>query len=158
MKLPFRTGFLTRLLLVGFFVALAAQPLMGGLGKLNIHDPAATFRDDPPALTQEAMAHILHGDARGGGHFYGTGKPCKSEFPADWDEIRIRQRVSAIAANDNLPWQDQQNGYRVAEATEGSLRIRVVVDPARNAVVTAYPVNVRRNPCPAANDNHAPVD
>ena len=97
--------------------------------------------------------HILYGDAEGGGHKYGTNKPCKSEFPASWDDAKIISTIEKIAANDNNKWIKQKNGYYVHEENEGKIRIRVVMSRNKKYVVTAYPVNVPRNPCPAANDN-----
>jgi len=57
---------------------------------------------DEPLLTKQSETHILYGDDRGGGHLHGTGKPCKSEFPADWDNQEVINNVKTIAANDNL--------------------------------------------------------
>jgi len=37
-------------------------------------------------ISPQRREHILHGDATGGGHMHGAGKPCKSEFPEHWDE------------------------------------------------------------------------
>lgn len=105
-----------------------------------------------PTLTVQAEQHILHGDKRGGGHLHGTGKACKSEFPADWDAGEVVAHVKTIAANDNLGWERQDNGYYVAEQTVEGTRVRVVLNRDRSGIVTAYPTNVRRNPCPA-NDN-----
>lgn len=107
-----------------------------------------------PVLTAEAEQHILYGDRRGGGHLHGTGVPCKSEFPADWDADEVIDRVQAIAANDNLAWEKQDNGYYVAEQLVDATRVRVVLDRDRMGIVTAYPTGVKRNPCSrAANDN-----
>lgn len=108
----------------------------------------------PVSIPETARTHILYGDARGGGHMAGVGKPCKSEFPKDWSAEEIIQNVSAIAANDNLDWRRQKNGYDVAEDFIDDVKVRVVVNARKDEVVTAYPVNMRRNPCPAAaNDN-----
>lgn len=104
-------------------------------------------------LTPEHAQHILYGDERGGGHLHGVSKPCKSEFPQDWDAEKITTTAERIAANDNLNWEAQHNGYYVAESNEGDVRVRVVLGPQRQHIITAYPVNVERNPCPA-NDNN----
>lgn len=103
-------------------------------------------------ISEQRRQHILFGDATGGGHMHGVGKPCKSEFPKHWDEGTILKEVELIAANDNLNWEQQRNGYYVTEQKVGTLNVRVV--KARNGedVITAYPTNVQRNPCPA-NDN-----
>ncbi len=103
-------------------------------------------------LSEERAAHILHGDGRGGGHLYGTGVPCKSEFPQDWDEARILSVTQRMAANDNLDWEQQGNGYFVAEEIQDGVKVRVVIDGQKRNIITSYPTNVPRNPCPA-NDN-----
>ncbi|MCB1783784.1 MAG: EndoU domain-containing protein [Alphaproteobacteria bacterium] len=108
-----------------------------------------------PVLSQKAVQHILYGDARGGGHKYGQNAPCKSEFPASWDEVRIKATVQKLAANDNADWARQANGYFVSEQMDSGVKVRVVLNRAKDEVVTAYPVNVPRNPCPA-NDNAKP--
>ena len=105
-------------------------------------------------ISPQRREHILHGDATGGGHMHGAGKPCKSEFPEHWDEDTIIKEVELIAANDNLAWQQQRNGYYVTEQKVGSLKVRVVKGRNGKDVITAYPTNVKRNPCPRhANDN-----
>lgn len=110
-----------------------------------------------PHLTAARLRHITTGDATGGGHLYGVRKPCKSEFPADWTTDKIARDIPVLAANDNLQWNPSRNGYVTTEVhSADGLRIRIVVDPSDNEIVTAYPVNVRRNPCPAANDNFTP--
>jgi len=104
------------------------------------------------AISPQRRTHILYGDATGGGHLFGTGKPCKSEFPKHWDEETIIKEVDLIAANDNLNWEQQRNGYYVTEQKVGTVNVRVVKGRKNEQVITAYPTNVPRNPCPA-NDN-----
>lgn len=101
------------------------------------------------AITPERRAHILYGDATGGGHLYGTGAPCKSEFPKTWSEDTIIKEVEVIAANDNLNWEQQRNGYYVTEQNVGTVKLRVVKGRDNEKVITAYPTNTGRNPCPA---------
>lgn len=103
-------------------------------------------------LSDHRAQHILYGDARGGGHKYGIGAPCKSEFPRDWDEGRILDVTKRIAANDNLNWREEYNGYYVTETMEDDVRVRVVLGREKRKIITAYPTNMPRNPCPA-NDN-----
>ena len=103
-------------------------------------------------IPPERRVHILYGDATGGGHKFGAGKPCKSEFPKHWDEKTIIKEVELIAANDNLNWEQQRNGYYVTEQKVGTVKLRVVKDRDNKQVITAYPTNMPRNPCPA-NDN-----
>ncbi len=155
-----------------FAIALAAVivvPMsLGGLGKLDQTDPLQLAKllnppapapqkqgaanDNDPVITAARRTHILHGDRSGGGHLYGTGKPCKSEFPAYWNAQKIITTVEEAAANDNIPWKRQDNGYYVADIMSDNLRIRIVLNEQQDEVITAYPVNVARNPCPA-NDN-----
>lgn len=110
----------------------------------------------PVDISPQREKHILYGDATGGGHRHGVGKPCKSEFPADWDDARIIDTIERLAANDNLFWKQEPNGYHTAEQSVDGVRIRVVMDKHKAQVITGYPVDVRRNPCPTrapANDN-----
>lgn len=87
---------------------------------------------------------------------HGTGKACKSEFPEDWDEEKIISSVKLVAANDNLKWTQEKNGYFVAQANQDGVVVRVVLDREKDDIITAYPLNVQRNPCPRnpANDNY----
>lgn len=111
--------------------------------------------EDKFTLSHRAKTHILYGDRSGGGHMHGIGKPCKSEFPQDWDKDEIIQTVEKIAANDNLNWRKQDNGYYVTNKREDGLKIRVVLSRDKTEVITAYPLNVERNYCPkTANDNY----
>src|SRR5690606_11028243 len=66
-------------------------------------------------VSAQTRRHILYGDRRGGGHFHTADKPCKTEFPAFWTEDRIIKAIKRIAANDNLPWRRESNGYKVVE-------------------------------------------
>lgn len=112
---------------------------------------------DTVAVSEQARTHILYGDKRGGGHKAGIGKPCKSEFPATWADDDIIDTIRIMAANDNLKWRKQENGYYITEDSIDGIRVRVVLDRERDDVVTAYPLNVKRNACPArkpANDNY----
>lgn len=152
--LPFRAGYLTRLVVIILAVIVMANPMMGGLAKININDPLSSFQDEDIVLTDARLQHILYGDRSGGGHLHGVGKPCKSEFPASWDAPKIESVVKNIAANDNIAWKQQDNGYEVTTVRVENVSVRVVIDPAKHQVVTAYPVNGQRNACPAAaNDN-----
>lgn len=101
-----------------------------------------------PVLNPEQEDHILQN------HLAGKGIPCKSEFPAAWDEDHVVQTVQLLAANDNADWRVEGNGYRVSEQMSDGVEVRVVVDASNNEIITAYPLNVTRNPCEApANDN-----
>lgn len=105
-------------------------------------------------LSEERIEHILYGDQTGGGHKHGVNKPCKSEFPASWSDQKIIETVNTIAANDNTNWKQQENGYMVSDTKIENFKIRVVLDPEEPEIITAYPTNVRRNPCTPANDNN----
>lgn len=105
-----------------------------------------------PVITGLRRTHILYGDQSGGGHLHGAGKPCKSEFPAGWSAEKIIGTVERAAANDNIPWQLQDNGYYAGDVMADNIRMRIVLNADKSEVVTAYPLNVQRNPCPE-NDN-----
>lgn len=103
-------------------------------------------------ITEQRKIHILYGDQTGGGHLHGIGKPCKSEFPESWSKEKIIREISLAAANDNIDWELQSNGYHVGETYIDKIKLRVVKDRYNRKVITAYPLNTGRNPCPA-NDN-----
>ena len=98
-------------------------------------------------LSEQAKKHILYGTRGGGGHKYGVGKACKSEFPQDWNDGKILSTVEKIAANDNLNWKKQSNGYYVADEMVQGVKVRVVLNGNKSSVVTAYPLNGKRNAC-----------
>lgn len=127
---------------------LAVAALSTGIGGWKLSDvKTALGIESAPEISEQAQAHILHGDKAGGGHLHGTGKPCKSEFPASWDEHDILDNVRKVAANDNLPWKKEKNGYHVATQTIDDVRVRVVLDEDKDGVVTAYPLNGKMNAC-----------
>ena len=149
-KIKSRYLYLAALILLGLsicFIAIISQSDISVGSKKRADAQAHLVRK--VIITKQRKTHILYGDKTGGGHLYGLGKPCKSEFPEDWDEEEILDTVKRIAANDNLPWEQQDNGYYVAESNEGQTRVRVVLGPQKQKIITAYPTNVQRNPCPA---------
>lgn len=142
-------------------ITLALIALGTGLFYTGDASLSSKQQTNPLVVSERAATHILYGDHRGGGHKHGVGQPCKSEFPANWNNQKIIEEVQAIAANDNLKWRRQDNGYWVTERTVDGIRVRVVQNKERDDVITAYPVNVTRNPCPSragapANDNINP--
>lgn len=145
--------------LKGIFLILLLFLVGGGLSFLQAYTPHSDSASPPRiVLSEKARVHILYGDQQGGGHKYGMGKACKSEFPASWDDATIIETVEQIAANDNLKWRRQDNGYMVTERNIDKVRVRVVRNRGGDNVITAYPVNTKRNPCPnragmPANDN-----
>ena len=156
-----RDRYLRRLTLIAVCIIAGAHLLLLLLGQVNPFHPVADIQQkiasvtaiDDPTLTSARLRHITDGDARGGGHLHGTGAPCKSEFPASWTREKIARDIPLLAANDNLNWKESRNGYVIADTvTADGLKVRIVVDPQDNEIVTAYPTNVARNPCPA-NDN-----
>lgn len=150
-----RDRFIKRLFMFAFAAVLILPAMLKQLGSINPFDPLGKTRPAQEiTMSEKRKIHILYGDETGGGHLYGVGKPCASEFPANWRKEDVVERV-LTHANDNLDWKQQQNGKYVAETMDGSIRIRIVLDSSRNEVVTAYPVNVPRNPCGnrPANDN-----
>ncbi len=139
-------------LMIAVFIFLASG---GRLPQLAPAEPSAetsqealiTTTPNQITLTPERAQHILYGDATGGGHIYGANKPCKSEFPQDWDADEIIDTVTHIAANDNLPWQQESNGYYTAETTHENVKVRVVLGAEKKNIITAYPLNTSRNAC-----------
>jgi hypothetical protein len=132
----YRRFFITVLALLGIMVMVV------NYARDQTKLPAPT-----PRLSDQRITHILYGDKTGGGHLHGVGKPCKSEFPADWSAEDIINTIRTQAANDNINWRKGDNGYHAGEVTVNNLRVRIVLDREMDDVVTAYPVNVKRNAC-----------
>lgn len=134
------------------FIVLCGALLLGLLSAYLSNDPDP--QDEPfiatqivPILTAAREQHILYGDAKGGGHHHTANRPCKSEFPEDWSEEAIISTVKKLAANDNAHWQKEDNGYYVSEQKYQTLKLRIVLNQSRERIITAYPTNVKRNPC-----------
>lgn len=87
--------------------------------------------------------HILDGDATGGGHRPGTGKPGKSEFPQNWSDDKIMHEISDVATDPTSVVRPTRGGRTISEGTRDGVRIRVIQD--RNGdIVSGYPTNVQR--------------
>ena len=76
----------------------------------------------------------------------------KSKFPAAWSEKKIMHLVSDIATDPKLNWV-QQTGKAgnlftksgkpsrfVVEGTRNNTNIRVVIEPAGEGIITAFPI------------------
>jgi len=154
----FRDRFLKRLFTLGFVLVIGLPMVLGQLSKINPMNPVTSLNSltssKGPTLSYARRQHILFGDDHGGGgHLHGINRPCKSEFPANWSEDDVINAVKADAANDNLNWQQQGNGYYVADANDHGVKIRIVLNRDKSEIITAYPLNTPRNACNAANDN-----
>jgi Bacterial EndoU nuclease len=104
---------------------------------------------DSLRLPPERTAHILDGDRWGGGHRHGTGRPEKTEFPADWDDQRIIGQIVDVARfPDARPVLQANHRWRVRGERDG-VTITLVVHPD-GRIWTAWPEEgspgVIRNP------------
>lgn len=122
---------------------LTTQQRADDIAQIAMLEPA-TGLAKTAGLPGDRKAHIL------GNHKHGAGVSCKSEFPAGWSDEKIFSTLQAMAANDNMPWEHEDNGYDVAEQDVDGLKVRVVLNREENVIVTGYPVNVERNPCPSS--------
>jgi hypothetical protein len=98
----------------------------------------------PPARA----AHILEGDATGGGHRYGTGTPGKTEFPEGWDDDKITESILSVARSPDSATLQRNGRWKVEGAHDGvALSVIINVD---GRIWTAYPLpgspGVRQNP------------
>lgn len=113
------------------------------------YEGTSSSPDQKVRISEQRAEHILYGNGRGGGHLHGAGVPCKSEFPESWDEAKILGTIKRIAANDNPPLKKENNGYYTREVVVEGINVRVVLGPKKQNIITGYPINVPRNPCPA---------
>lgn len=103
---------------------------------------------DALRIPPERTAHILDGDATGGGHRHGTGSPGKTEFPAHWDDdTTIDIIVSTARSPDSAEF--QQNGRWKALGSHDDVKLAIIVMPD-GRIWSAYPLpgspGVRQNP------------
>jgi RHS repeat-associated protein len=95
--------------------------------------------------------HILYGDASGGGHRPGLGLPGKTEFPKGWSDDKIMHEISDVATDPAVPWVKQKGKIKKpprysAEGDREGVRVKVVLEPEGEGIVTGHPTNLPRNP------------
>lgn len=145
-------GVLGKVALTGWRRARANAGLIHAGRRLEQAADAAP-RPSVDLATSERRRHILDGDPHGpgGGHRPGTGRPNKSEFPADWSDDKIMEEISDIATHPGA-WRDavqQSNGNWKLEGTRDGIDIRVIVKHPQGEdlkIITGFPTNVPRNP------------
>jgi len=109
----------------------AADEDIGHAGEHSVWD--AIEAENRPALdvlqlTPERLTHILDGDATGGGHRAGIGRPGKTEFPASWDDEKITKVLLDVARQpDQTPGYQEWNGRWVARGTRDDVEVVVVM-------------------------------
>ena len=94
---------------------------------------------DDIRLTGERRKHILDGDQHGGGHRHGTGRPDKTEFPAQWSDDEAIDAVVAVARDPGRregrqTWHDR---WRVSGDHHGVKIFAIVESGGR--IWTAWP-------------------
>jgi uncharacterized protein RhaS with RHS repeats len=108
--------------------------------------------EKPSLIDKEGEKHILDGDgdAKGGGHRNGTGKPGKSEFPSDWSDEKVLGEISDVATDPESTVVTQPDGRIISQGTRDGIDIKTVQEPALRGgrIVTGYPTNTPKNPKP----------
>ena len=95
---------------------------------------------DALRVTPERATHILDGDKTGGGHRHGTGKPGKTEFPADWDEQKVLATILDVARRpDSTPGHQEWNDRWVVRGTRDDVGIVAVIE-RDGRIWTAWPL------------------
>lgn len=138
---------------LGGMVAGAALPPMRGtraLGAVRRVDSGGPVRVRPgvvvpagfPAriadLEPHRRVHILDGDDRGGGHRAGTGRPRKSEFPPDWTDDDIIERVMRTAMSPERVVPQDRGRFQLFAVHDG-VQIKVILE-GDGRVVSGYPI------------------
>ncbi|CAN7425089.1 EndoU domain-containing protein [Acidovorax sp. LjRoot74] len=116
-----------------------------GSGDGTKAEPKKGEAPKPSLLDPKGETHVLDGDATGGGHAPGTGKPGKSEFPSGWSREKIAGEISDVATDPSSTTSPGRNGRTVVNGTRDGVDIQVIVEP-NGRIVTGYPTNVPRNP------------
>jgi len=116
----------------------SAVPSAADEGLVNLASPQRT-------------THILYGEGLGrGGHLW-PGQAGKTPFPRDWSAGRVMHEVSDIVTDPSLTWV-QQTGKAgslytkagdparfIVTGTRGGVEINVIVAPAGEGIITAFP-------------------
>jgi RHS repeat-associated protein len=106
--------------------------------------------EKPSLLDPQGGHHVLDGDGpnAGGGHRHGTGKPGKSEFPANWSDDKIKGEISDVATDPGSSRTTQPNGRIKVQGTRDGIDITVIVEPNSKGgrIVTGFPTNTPKNP------------
>jgi RHS repeat-associated protein len=109
-------------------------------------------------ISPQKQGHILGGDATGGGHRPGAGKPGKSEFPQGWTDDDILNAIADVATDPNATWTQQEGspGSRYTkkglpvrwkvQGTRNGVDITVIVQPDGKGIITGFPTNTPKNP------------
>jgi hypothetical protein len=105
---------------------------------------------DALRVAPERATHILDGDATGGGHRHGTGKPGKTEFPASWADAKIiNTAVNVAGGPDWPPVRQDWNDTWLCTGTRDGVDVSVVVMRS-GEILTSWPKEggpgVVRNP------------
>ncbi|HEI2585122.1 TPA: RHS domain-containing protein, partial [Escherichia coli] len=148
---------------VGRFIVTDPIGLRGGLNlyryapnPLSWIDPLGLFGCGP-----KAQQHILHGDGPGSGGHMWPGQPGKTTFPQSWDAKKIISEVDDIVNSPSTKWYAQQGtggaltkagkaANWVAWEVRDGVQIRVVFQPAKGRIVTAFPDSGPIPPLPGA--------
>ncbi len=104
----------------------------------------------PHPMSWSDLHHVCHGDPDSpdkGGHLHGTGRPGKTEFPAGWDDQRIRAALSSAATHPDSTVL-RPNGVWYATAVHDGVTVIAVVRPD-GGISAGWPRSgpgVHRNP------------
>ena len=98
-------------------------------------------------MSDDRRKHILDGDDQGGGgHGAGRDRPNKTEFPSDWSDDQAINAIKDVANDPGSLREIEADGRIKVIGTRNGVDIRVIIEPDRKTVVTAYPTNLPRNP------------
>ena len=83
---------------------------------------------DSLRVSPERAKHILDGDSHGGGHRHGTGRPGKTEFPANWSDEKITDTLLDVANRpDQQPKHQEWKNNWVARGTRDDVEVVAVI-------------------------------
>lgn len=119
-----------------------------GLGRLISRALAAkTTPEFVNLASPQRTAHILTGDATGGGHLF-PGGAGKSAFPQSWSADRIMHEISDVATDPLSSFVTGRGGRAVVNGTRDGIDFRVILGSPREGggIITGFPTNVPRNP------------
>jgi hypothetical protein len=123
-----------------------------GAGNDNAGQPTSSGYpfNRPHPISWSDLHHICHGDPNDegkGGHLHGTGRPGKTEFPPDWDDVKVSEALTSVASRPEF-FDERANEVWFATGTHDGVTVTAVVRPD-GSVAAGWPERgpgVHRNP------------
>ncbi len=102
------------------------------------------YRENATNIRPDRQSHILDGEqlpdgTTSGGHGPGRNTPNKNNFPDSWSDEETLDAIRNVVRDPNSNWRGQDNGRYRIDGEYNGVRIRVIYNPSRRSIWTAFP-------------------